>query len=135
MGREIEMIDTEGLADNQIAFIKALELHMDNVTNACTAAGISRQTFYRWYDESDIFAQAVDDVREGLIDRTESVLYGHIFNELSLDAAKYYLSRKGKKRGYVEKVETENSNTHTGSVAVICPDKAPMPDDNGNRAD
>ena len=33
----------------------------------------------------------------------------------------------------VEKSKVEA--THTGSVAVICPDKAPMPDDNGNRSD
>lgn len=129
------MIDTEGLTDTQIAFVNALEIQMDNVTKACEAASISRQTFYRWYDENDNFKCAVDDVREGLIDRTESVLYGHIFHENSLDAAKYYLSRKGKKRGYVEKIETDNKTENTGTVAVICPSKAPMPDDNGKRAD
>lgn len=129
------MIDTEGLTETQVEFIHALEIQMDNVTNACSSAGISRQTFYRWCDESDKFAQAVKDVRESLIDRAESVLYGHIFVEESLDAVKYYLTRKGKSRGYVEKTETENKTQHTGTVAVICPDKAPMPDDNGNRAD
>lgn len=98
-------MNNEELSTSQQAFISALEVNMDNATKACKAAGIARSTYYVWLDESDVFAQAVNDVREGLIDKAESVLYGHMFDEKSLDATKYYLDRKGKGRGYVSKTE------------------------------
>lgn len=128
----------DGLTDVQRQFLSILEVNLGNVSETCKATNVGRTTYYGWLeaDESNNpnnFAQAVNDIKEGLIDRAESVLYGHLFNERSLDAAKYYLSRKGKGRGYVEKMETDNKNEHSGSVAVIVPNKVDLPDSVGNR--
>ena len=55
-------------------FIAALEAQ-GTVFHACKAAGISRQTAYRWRDEDLEFAFEWDEARENAVDVVESTLY------------------------------------------------------------
>ena len=71
----------DGLSDNQIKFINTYAVNYCNVSQSCVKAGISRQTFYRWKEDSDSFAEALDQAREGLKDRVESEIHKHIFED------------------------------------------------------
>ena len=55
-------------------FIAALEAQ-GTVLHACRAAGISRQTAYRWRDEDLEFAFEWDEARENAVDVVESTIY------------------------------------------------------------
>jgi hypothetical protein len=55
-------------------FIAALEAQ-GTVLHACKAAGISRQTAYRWQREDPEFADQWDEAHEQAVDSVESVLF------------------------------------------------------------
>ena len=56
-------------------FLKALSASGGNVTAACKACKISRQTFYNWKSEHADFKQEVESIQEEKIDNVESALY------------------------------------------------------------
>lgn len=89
-------------------FIEAMQRTMGNVSKSCTAAGIARETFYRWLDEDPDFAKAVEEVNETNIDMVESALFQQI-NDGNVTATIFYLKTKGKKRGYVEQTDVNVS--------------------------
>ena len=55
-------------------FIPALEVQ-GTVLHACKAAGISRQTAYRWQREDPDFAERWDEAKENAVDVVESTMY------------------------------------------------------------
>jgi len=55
-------------------FIETLEAQ-GTVLHACKAAGISRQTAYRWHREDPEFADAWDEAHENAVDVVESTIY------------------------------------------------------------
>ena len=89
------------------AFIEQFRKSLGNITMACKSAEIDRSTYYRWLDEDQAFAEMVADVNEESIDFAESSLMKQI-NSGDTTATIFYLKTKGKKRGYVEKTETES---------------------------
>jgi hypothetical protein len=94
------------------AIIEALEKSLGIVTMACKSVGISRSAFYLWIAEDKEFKKAVDDIQDIALDFAESQLHKQI-KENNTSATIFYLKTKGKKRGYVEKTEIEQNNTHT----------------------
>ena len=87
-------------SDKKGKFLKAFKDSNCNVAESCRRIKISRQTFYRWKKE-DSFAQACEDVEEGLIDNAESKLQ-ELINSKNPIAILFYLKTKGKSRGYDE---------------------------------
>lgn len=93
------------------------------VTDACRKVGIPRSTYYSWLHSDPEFKAAVDDTQEEAIDFVEGKLFQKINGiymgkkedgeELIYEVAPsdtaiiFYLKTKGKKRGYVERVEQE----------------------------
>ena len=77
-----------------------------NITATCTALGISRKTFYEWKEKKKKLAEGLEEVDESILDWAESKLQEHIGNN-DLQALIFFLRTKGKKRGYVEKTETD----------------------------
>ena len=77
-----------------------------NITATCTALGISRKTFYEWKEKKKKLAEGLDEVDESILDWAESKLKEHIDNN-DLQALIFFLRTKGKKRGYVEKTESD----------------------------
>ncbi len=77
-----------------------------NVSATCEALGISRKTFYEWRDKKKKLAELLDEVDEGFLDWAESKLKEHVGNG-DLQALMFFLRTKGKKRGYVEKTESD----------------------------
>ena len=77
-----------------------------NITATCTALGIARKTFYEWREKKKKLAEGLEAAEEAIIDFAESKLVEHINND-DVQALIFFLRTKGKKRGYVEKSETD----------------------------
>ncbi len=129
---------------NQVArkklFLKHYEKSANNISRAAKQIGINRETFYEWYNTDKVFAKAVDDINESLIDNAESILSKNIKagKEASLF---FFLCNKGKKRlwqsiqhvmndymGEQEiRVRYVNSNTIGGDAAGTTPANRSLP--------
>jgi len=77
----LPILISDGLSDNQIRFINTYAVNYCNISQACINAGISRQTFYRWKNDSDNFTEALIQAEEALKDRVVSEIYTHIFED------------------------------------------------------
>jgi hypothetical protein len=122
------------MEDKHTQFLEALKRKNGNITAACEAVRVSRMAYYRWLENTE-FAEAVNDLYESLLDNAESKLH-ELINGVTVEretgedvkiytkppdfnAIKYYLSTKGKKRGYVEKVESENVNKNDNTIKIV----------------
>ncbi len=90
--------------------IEALEKSLGVVTTACKTVGISRQTHYEWLREDGQYRDAVDDISDVALDFAESQLHKQIQNG-EVSSTIFYLKTKGKRRGYIERQEIENSGS------------------------
>ena len=90
------------------AMIKALEKSLGIVTTASKSVGIERKTHYDWYNKDDKYKKAVDSIGDIALDFAESQLHKQIGSGNPTSTI-FYLKTKGKKRGYIERVE------HTGA--------------------
>lgn len=88
------------------AIIEALEKSLGVVTTACKKVGIGRTQFYNWLKDDEEFAKEVDDIQNIALDFAESQLHKQI-GKGNTTATIFYLKTKGKKRGYIERVEQE----------------------------
>jgi hypothetical protein len=88
--------------------LECLDKSLGIVSHACKKANTTRKTFYQYCQEDANFKSEVDDIAEKAIDFAESKLLESIKNG-SDTATIFYLKTKGKKRGYVERSETELS--------------------------
>lgn len=73
---------------------------------ACEHTGISRTTYYKWYNTDTEFRERVDEVIEAQVDYVESKLM-QLINSGDTTATIFYLKTKGKKRGWSEKVQLQ----------------------------
>ena len=74
------------------------------VSSACKAAGISRMTFYRWYNEDPEFKEKVDDVKELQKDFCEALILKKM-KEGDTTMLIFYAKTQMKDRGYTERRE------------------------------
>lgn len=86
--------------------VKMYEKKGCNITATCAALNISRKTFYEWKEKKKKLAEGLEEAEEAVLDWAESKLKDHIQND-DLQALIFFLKTKGKKRGYVEKTETD----------------------------
>lgn len=105
------------------AMVEALEKSLGIVTTACKTVGISRQTHYDWYNNDENYKAAVDSLQDMVLDFAESKLHQSIANG-SDTATIFFLKTKGKKRGYVERQEVEQTNLFP-QIQLIAPEDAP----------
>jgi len=71
------------------------------VLTACQLTGVSRKTYYNWFNTDADFASDASDVIEDQIDKVESKLLDGIDGG-DMKAIIFYLRTKGKHRGYIE---------------------------------
>lgn len=95
------------------AMLESLEKSLGVVTTACKAASVTRSTHYEWYASDPDYKKAVDDIADVALDFAESQLHKQIQNG-EVSSTIFYLKTKGKKRGYVERTEVEQS----GSLSI-----------------
>lgn len=88
-------------------FIEVLKANLGNITKSCEAVGITRTTYYRWL-KNKAFKEEVDNIGEYVLDFAEHSLFT-LIKENNTAATIFYLKTKGKKRGYVEKTEVEQT--------------------------
>jgi hypothetical protein len=88
------------------AMLQALEKTLGVVTSACKAADIPRSTHYDWMKSDPEYAAKVEDIHDIALDFAESQLHKQISNG-EISSTIFYLKTKGKKRGYIEKTESE----------------------------
>ncbi len=109
MGKNTKNTTTEctnlTLSDKKEKFLIALENKEFNVSKACKAIKISRQTYYDWLKDDD-FKLKVDELREADLDFTESQLR-KLIKEGNVVATIFKLKTKGRERGYDEKQQIE----------------------------
>ena len=106
------MNKSEQLKKEQL--LKTLEKSLGIVSTACESIGISRTTYYKYYNEDKDFKRSVDSIGDIALDCAESQLF-ELIKEKNVTAIIFYLKTKGKKRGYIEKQESrDNSNNITG---------------------
>ena len=86
--------------------IDALVKTLGVVTPACKLVKVWRTTHYQWLIDDEVYKQRVEDVGNIAIDFAESSLHKQI-QDHDTTATIFYLKTKGKKRGYIEKIEWE----------------------------
>lgn len=86
--------------------ISALEDSLGIVSTACKVVGICRQTHYKWLKNDAKYKEKCEDVAEMAIDTVESHLYKMI-KKGDTACTIFYMKTKGKKRGYIERTETD----------------------------
>lgn len=86
------------------AMVESLEKNLGIVTAACIQVGIARSTHYLWMTNDEEYKLAVEDIENMTLDFAESRLHNKI-REGDTTATIFFLKTKGKKRGYIERVE------------------------------
>ena len=104
-------------AQHKKAIIEALEKSLGVVTTACKKVGVGRTTFYGWLEDDAEFKKEVNDIQDLALDFVESQLFEQI-KDSNTTATIFYLKTKGKKRGYVERIETDHT-TNGKEINII----------------
>ena len=86
---------------NMRRFLKALAANAGNFTQACRGAQITRPSVYNWMRDHPKFKAEVDEVKESLLDFTESKLL-KLIKDNNSTAIMFYLKTQGRGRGYGE---------------------------------
>jgi len=103
-------------------FLSNYKKYSCNITATCTAIKIARKTFYLWIEKDKKFKERVDEINESLIDHVETKLLSKI-NSGDTTSIIFFLKTKGKNRGYIERVETENREVEDFTeVKIYIPD-------------
>lgn len=100
------------------AMIQALEKNLGVVTYAAKAVGIDRGTHYLWMEKDPVYKKAVEGIADIALDFAESKLHEQI-RDGEVTSTIFYLKTKGKKRGYIEKTETDvNLNANISDLKL-----------------
>jgi len=94
----------DSIGHTKKALVEALEKSLGVVSTACKAAGISRDTHYRWLKEDPDYKAQVEELSEVAVDFAESHLH-KLIKDGNPAATIFFLKTKGKNRGYVERQE------------------------------
>lgn len=98
--------------------LEVLKKCLGVVSAAVDKVGIARSTHYEWLLSDPEYKAAVDDIAERAIDFVETKMFEGVNNNDS-GLIKYYLSTKGKNRGYVERQENRQVDGEGKDVAPI----------------
>ena len=86
--------------------LKAIENTGGLKTKIADKLGVHRHTIDRYENKYPTVKQALIDETNKILDKAESVIFRSI-NEGDRDDSKWFLARKGKQRGYSEKIDME----------------------------
>lgn len=93
-------LEAVGLTSIQEQFIEVFPKKLLNVSATCRTVGISRQTFYRWRENSDTFSVFLHNIVEGFKDDVETILLQKIFIDRDNKALYFFMKTKMRDRGY-----------------------------------
>lgn len=112
--------------------LEALERSLGIVTPACKEVGISRNTFYTYYREDEVFKAAVDDINEITLDFAENQLLKKI-KEGSERSILFYMKYKARKRGYSDSIDITSGGK--SMIVLNIPGLEALEDDDENEKD
>jgi len=98
--------------------LSALKKNLGIVSSACDALGVSRTTYYKYYNEDEDFKKQVNDIGEATIDFAESSLF-ELIRSGNTAATIFFLKTKGKRRGYIERQEVEHNTNNITGIRLI----------------
>lgn len=101
--RDSTKID-ERIAKEKEELLDALSKTSGIVSSACKAAGLSRLTYYRFYNEDPEFREKADDIKELQKDFAESLILKKM-KEGDTAMIIFYAKTQMKDRGYTERKE------------------------------
>ena len=132
MNNDLSIVIAEGLTSKQVRFINALIVNRCNVSKACESIGISRQTYYRWSNESDSFTEALLVSKEALMDMWEDEIHKHVFDDRNPVVLNRFAPMVLKDRGYGEAKDLNvlSNNTNDNNVIVTVIDATTAQDNN-----
>jgi len=122
MSKELPILIGEGLTDNQVKFINGYVNHYCNVSKACIAADVTRQTYYRWSKESDTFSVAVDQAREALKDRWEDEINKQVFEDRNPVVLNKFAPMVLRDRGYADIKDVNIQGQQENNVVITVVD-------------
>ena len=105
--------------------LEALERSLGIVTPACKDVGVSRDTFYRYYNEDSEFKKSVDDINNITLDFAETQLLKKI-KEGSERSILFYMKYKARLRGYSDSIDITSGGEKIMSeinVNIVLPKK------------
>lgn len=94
------------IAQGKADMLRALEANLGIVTASARAVGIDRRTHTNWVNADPDYAAAVADIQEQALDFVERALFQKV-KDMDTASIIFYLKTKGKARGYVERVQTQ----------------------------
>jgi hypothetical protein len=115
----------KGLSPRKKKLVEALGKHMGLVTYACREIGITRETYYQWLKNDELFKKAVEDLNEAKDDIIEKVFLSMVLDknpQVVIHAAKTKLRH----RHYNEpshNINFVNNEGPTYSIEIIAPKK------------
>ncbi|MCK9592691.1 MAG: Cro/CI family transcriptional regulator [Methanoregula sp.] len=103
------------------AFLQAMVKSFGNVTASCRAVGIDRSTPYQWADKDPEFKEKFNSnmYEETFLDAIEAKLAKLAMDE-NPTVLIFLAKTKGKKRGYVERNETDLT-TGGKEIKIVLP--------------
>ncbi|MDD5219829.1 MAG: hypothetical protein PHV11_04585 [Candidatus Bipolaricaulis sp.] len=100
-----------------------------NISKACEAININRQTYYNWLEKDPKFAGAVREIEDSLTDNIENALFRKA--ELGHERAMEFYLVNRKKDKYSNTNKTELTGTGGSPLTFIIEKSYPKPEDNG----
>ena len=100
------------------AQIEALEKSLGVVTTACRTSGVARSTHYKWMQEDAEYAAACNELENIALDFAESQLHKQI-KDGNPTATIFFLKTKGKKRGYIERVDVTTDGKEMAAPVIV----------------
>lgn len=91
------------------ALLEALHNTSGIISSACRAAGVSRMTYYRYYNEDPEFRERADDIKELQKDFAESLILKKM-KDGDTTMLIFYAKTQMKDRGYSERKEITGSD-------------------------
>lgn len=88
--------------------LEALERSLGIVTSACKEVGLSRNQFYLYYNTDEDFKKRVDEIQDITLDFVENQLLKKI-RDGSEKSILFYMKYRGRKRGYIDKIDVNNN--------------------------
>lgn len=110
-------MNTTKTTSKKAAMLEALKQSLGIVTAAAEFVGIERSTHYDWLKVDEDYKAAVDSIQDITLDFAESQLHKQI-KDGEVTSTIFYLKTKGKKRGYVERVEQDVNFNQMPKVTV-----------------
>jgi hypothetical protein len=101
---EVPNFEVERRNRRKKALLKALGKTQGLVSLACEKAKVSRDFYYDNYKADSEFRKACDNIIEKQKDFVEAALFS-LLSDRNPGMIRFYLSTKGKDRGYVQRVE------------------------------